>query len=135
MGYWGSDTLGYLFAAAIGKKDQIGDEVLEILVASANGTHQTGMMGRHVVRALLCSPRVEGWEYIERMLLAAQREEGLRQVILEAIDEAHPQEFRRILRLVVDQNLIRFSAATRAFSVWFGLPFEVTNSKTARAVL
>ncbi len=135
MGYWGSDSLGYLFAAAIGRKDKTGDEVFNILVTSANGTHETGMMGRHVVRALLCSPRVDGWEYIERMLLAAQREEGLRQVILEAIDEAHPQAFRRILRLVVDQNLIRFSAATRAFSVWFGLPFEVTNPKTVRAVL
>lgn len=135
LGYWGSDTLGYLFAAALDKKDKIGDEVFNVLIASANGTHETGMMGRHVVRALLCSPRVDGWEYVERMLLAAQREEGLRQVILEAIDEAHPQAFRRILRLVVDQNLVRFSAATRAFSVWFGLPFEVTNPKTARAGL
>ncbi len=135
LGYWGPDTLGHLFAAAIGKKDKTGDEVFNILVASANGTHEIGMMGRHVVRALLCSPRVEGWEYLERMLLAAQREEGLRQVILEAIDEAHPAAFHRILRVVVDQNLIRFSAATRAFSVWFGLPFEVTNPKTARTVL
>jgi HEAT repeat protein len=135
MGYWGSDTLGYLFAAAIRRKDKTGDDVFNILITSANGTHETGMIGRHMVRALLCSPRVDGWEYIERMLLAAQREEGLRQVILEAIDEAHPQAFRRILRLVVDQNLIRFSAATRAFSVWFGLPFEVTNPKTVRAVL
>jgi HEAT repeat protein len=135
MGYWGPDTLGHLFAAAIATEDKAGDEVFNILVASANGAHETGVMGRHVVRALLCSPRAKGWEYIERMLLAAQREEGLRQVILEAIDEAHPQAFRRILRLVVDQNLIRFSAATRAFSVWFGLPFEVTTPKTARAVL
>jgi len=135
LGYWGPDTLGHLFAAAMGKKDRTGDEVFNILVASANGTHETGMMGRHVVRALLCSSRVEGWEYIERMLLAAQREEGLRQVILEAIDESHPQAFRRVLRLVLDQNLIRFSAATRAFSVWFGLPFEATNPKTTSMVL
>src|SRR6266511_1502871 len=85
MGYWGSDSLGYLFAAAIGRKDKTGNEVFNILVTSANGTHETGMMGRHVARALLCSPRVDGWEYIERTLLAAQREEELRQVILEAI--------------------------------------------------
>lgn len=135
LSYWGTETLGHLFAAAMGKKDKTGDEVFDILVASANGTHETGMMDKHVVRALLCSPRVEGWEYVERLLLAAQREEGLRQVILEAIDETHPQVFRRILRLILDQNLIRFSAATRAFSVWFGLPFEVTSPKTAHAVL
>ncbi|HET7145159.1 MAG TPA: DUF5724 domain-containing protein, partial [Anaerolineales bacterium] len=134
-GYLAPDALGYLFAAAMDKGGKTGDEVLNILVSSANGTHETGMMGRHVVRGLLCASRVEGWEYIEKMLLAAQREEGLRQSILEAIDEAHPQAFRRMLRIVVDKNLSRFSAAVRAFSVWFGLPFEAVNPKIANKVL
>ena len=132
--YWSSE-LGYLFAAAIEKGDDTGIEVFNILVASGNGTHEVGMMGRHVVRGLLCCSRVDGWDYIERMLLAAQREEGLRQVILEAIDEAHPQAFRRILRLMLDHNLIRFSAAIRALSVWLGLPFEAVNQKAAHEVL
>jgi len=135
LGYYGSNELGYLFAATIEKGDRTGNEVFEILIASANGTHETGTMGRHVVRALLCSSRVDGWEYIERMLLAAQREEGLRQVILESIDEAHPQAFRRILRLVLDHKLIRFSATIRALGVWFGLPFEAVNQKVAHQVL
>ena len=119
LGYWGPNTLGYLFASAISKGGKTGDEVFDVLIASGNGTHEIGIMGRHVVRALLCSPKVEGWDYIERMLLAAQREEGLRQVILESIDESQPLAFRRILRMVIDQNLIRFSAAIRACSVWW----------------
>jgi hypothetical protein len=135
LGYWGPNALGYLFASAIAKRDQTGDEVFNILLASANGTHEVGITGRHVVRALLCSPKVEGWEYIEKLLLAAQREEGLRQVVLEALDEAHPDAFRRILRVVIDQNLIRFSSAMRAFSVWFGLPFETASPKATRTVL
>jgi len=135
LGYYGPNELGYLFAAAIEKGGSTGEEVFNILVSSANGTHETGVMGRHVVRGLLCSSRVEGWEYIEKMLLAAQREEGLRQVILEAIDEAHPQAFRRMLRLVLDHNLIRFSAAIRAFSVWFGLPLEAVNQKAVHQIL
>ena len=135
LGYWGPNALGYLFASTIAKKDQTGDEVFNILLASANGTHEIGTMGRHVVRALLCSPRADGWEYIEKLLLAAQREEGLRQVVLEALDEAHPDAFRRILGVVIDQNLIRFSSAMRAFSVWFGLPFETATPKTTRTVL
>ena len=93
------------------------------------------MMGRHVVRGLLCSSRADGWEYIEKMLLAAQREEGLRQSILEAIDEAHPQAYRRMLRVVVENNLSRFSAVTRACGVWFGLPFEAVNQKVVNKVL
>jgi HEAT repeat protein len=135
LGYWGPNALGYLFASAIAKGDKAGHEVFNILLASANGTHEVGIMGRHVVRALLCSPKVEGWEYIEKLLLAAQREEGLRQVILEALDEAHPDALRRILRVVIDQNLIRFSSAMRAFSVWFGLPFETASPKATRTVL
>ena len=135
LGYYGSNELGYLFAAAIEKGGKNGDEVFNILVASANGTHETGRMGRHVVRGLLCSSRVDGWEYIEKMLLAAQREEGLRQVILEAVDEAHPHAFRRMLRFMLDHNLIRFSATVRAFGVWFGLPFEAVNQKAVHQIL
>lgn len=135
LGYYGPDVLGYVFAAAIDKGGKTGNEVFDILVSSANGAHETGAMGRHVVRGLVCSSRVDGWEFIERMLLAAQREEGLRQVILEAIDEAHPQAFRRMLRMILDQNLIRFSAAARAFGVWFGLPFDAVNQKVAHNVL
>lgn len=134
-GYYAPDALGYLFAAVIDQGGEQGDEIFNILISSSNGAHETGMMGRHVVRGLLCSSRPEGWEYIEKLLLAAQREEGLRQSILEAIDEAHPQAFRRMLRIVIDKNLSRFSAAIRAFSVWFGLPFEAVNPKITNKVL
>jgi len=58
-------------------------------------------------------------------MLAAERQEGLRQVILETVDLAHTQAFRRILRLILEHNLTRFSATIRAASVWLGLPFDV----------
>jgi hypothetical protein len=81
-------------------------------------------MGRHVTRALLCCSRPQAWEFMEKMLLAAQRQEGLRQVILETIDEAHPGAFRRMLRLILDHNLIRFSSVVRAADVWFELLWD-----------
>ena len=40
-------------------------------------------MGRHVTRGLLSASNTQGWQFIENLLLAAQRQEGLRQVILE----------------------------------------------------
>ena len=135
LGYWGSDGLGYLFASAIDKGGKTGDEVFNILIASANGTHEIGVMGRHVVRGLLYSSRKDGWEYIEKLLIAAQREEGLRQVILEAIDEAHPGAFRRMLRIVLDHKLSRFSAMIRAFDIWFGLQFEAVNQTEVNKIL
>jgi hypothetical protein len=135
LGYWATDALGHLFAGAIEAGGENGQQVFDILIASADGSHETGMMGRHVVRGLACTSRPDGWEYLERLLLTAQREEGLRQVILESVDEAHPELFRRILRLVLDHNLIRFSAAVRALDVWFGLSLETVPPKKVVEVL
>ncbi len=133
--YAATDTLGILFAAAINQDDALGQTIFDILTASASGNHEVGAMGRHVTRALLVANRVDGWEFMERLLLAAQRQEGLRQTILETIDEAHPIAFRRMLRLIVEQNLTRFSATIRAVDVWLGFGLESLNEKLAKQML
>jgi hypothetical protein len=118
---WGElDEIGWLLAGALSVPGAAGDEVFAVLKASATGEHPVGQMGRHLVRALLGSARPEAWEYAERLLLAAQRQEGLRQAILESVDEAHPQAFRRMIRLIREEDLARFSSVVRAMDVWFG---------------
>ncbi|WP_200892473.1 DUF5724 domain-containing protein [Aliterella atlantica] len=92
-------------------------------------------MGRHVTRALLIANRPDGWTFIENLLLAAQRQEGLRQTILETIDEAHPDAFRRMIRLLVDNDLTRFSATIRAVDVWFGFGWESLNNRLIKEIL
>lgn len=128
LGYY-ADGLGLLFAAAINTGDETGEQVFEILCDSARGEHEIGAMGRHVVRSLLVANRPEGWQLMENMLVAAQRQEGLRQVILETVDEAHPEAFVRMLRVIVEQNLVRFSATVRAADVWFGLNWDVEHKR------
>ncbi|MFO0926452.1 MAG: DUF5724 domain-containing protein [Gemmataceae bacterium] len=131
-GGYGNDSLGLLLAAAVSAGGTEGDEVFEILKESATNQHEIGSMGRHVTRALLASARPAAWEYVEKLLLAAQRQEGLRQVILEAIDEAHPQAFRRMLKLILEENLLRFSATVRAIDVWFGLQWSALTPAVLR---
>jgi hypothetical protein len=121
---WHHNIFEPLFAAAIDEGGEEGEEVFQILAASARGEHEIGAMGRHVTGALLAASRRDGWELIERMLLAAQREEGLRQVILESVDMSHPEAFRRMLRLVIDHDLARFSATVRAVDVWLGYMWD-----------
>src|SRR5262249_51792479 len=116
--------VGLLLAAAIDGGGPEGQAVFDILTASARGGHPIGAMGRHVTRALLCAGRPDGWAFVEGLLIAAQRQEGLRHVVLEAVDEAHPSAFQRMLRLIVDNNLTRFSAVMRAAAVWFGFVWE-----------
>ncbi|BDM78854.1 DUF5724 domain-containing protein [Acaryochloris marina] len=134
LGY-SADLLGRLFAAAINQGDALGDQIFEILCDSARGDHEIGAMGRHVTRALLVANRPEGWELIENLLVAAQRQEGLRQTILETIDEAHPQAFQRIVRVILEHNLVRFSATIRAVDVWFGLGWEVEHQRRVQESL
>ena len=97
----------------------MGEQVFDTLIASARGDHAIGAMGRHVTTGLL----------------VAQREEGLRQVILETVDEAHPDAFRRMLRLILDHDLIRFSATVRAADVWFGFNWGVDHGRAVRDTL
>ena len=122
-------------AAAIDGGGTAGETVFETLTASARGEHAIGAMGRHVTTGLLVASRPDGWAFIERLLLAAQREEGLRQVILETVDEAHPQAFRRLLGVILDQDLMRFSAVIRAADVWFGFGWDVDDARTVREAL
>ena len=68
--------LGGLLASAIDLGDRDGAETLTTLIEIGNGAHPTGLMGRHVIVALLGSSRPEAWDFVERLLLAAQRQEG-----------------------------------------------------------
>lgn len=134
LGY-GAQVLAPVFAAAMNRKDAEGQEVFDILTASAKGEHEIGAMGHHVVAALLMSSRLEAWSFIENLLLAAQRQEGLRQSILETVHRAHPEAFRRILRVILDNDLTRFSAVTRALDVWLGMAWDVENTRVVRETL
>jgi HEAT repeat protein len=134
--WWGApDALGILFSAAIDAGDRDGDTVFDILVASAQGEHEVGSMGRHVTRGLLVASRSEGWDFIEKLLLAAQRQEGLRQAILETVDEAHPEAFCRMLRLILEHDLTRFSATIRAADVWFGLGWTAAGAHAVKETI
>ncbi len=129
----GSATnLGWLLAGAIDSGD---DEVFQILRASAMGEHDVGEMGGHVIHAFLACARPEAWEFVEKLLLAAQRQEGLRQSILEAIDESHPEAFRRMLRVILEHDLARFSSVVRAVDTWFGFAWDGASGMKVKEIL
>lgn len=133
--YGQAAELGWLLAGALDRGGADGDAVFDVLQASMRGGHEVAAMGRHVTQALLSCARPEAWQAVERLLLAAQREEGLRQVVLEAVDEAHPDAFRRMLRLILDEDLVRFAAVVRAVDVWFGFEWGTGNERRIHAVL
>lgn len=131
---WQAD-IATLLATVMDTGGPTGDAVFEILRQSLTNEHEIGSMGTHVVRGLLMSSREQGWELIEKTLLAAQRQEGLRQSILEAIDLAHPTAYRRMLRIVREHDLARFSAVARAVNVWFGFAWDSVSVKVINGAI
>lgn len=135
LGYGGIGDGALVLAAAIDEGGETGDEVKRILKESASGQHEIGAMGTHVLRALLSSADPDAWEFVAKMLVAAKREEGLRQSILEIGDEAHPGAFRRLLKLILDEDLARFAAIVRAVDVWFGFLWDSMAAKHAASII
>jgi hypothetical protein len=127
-----SEAIGDLLASAIDAGGKDGQAVMQVLIDSANGEDEIGQMGSHVTRGLMCCANEHAWDYMEKFLLAAQRQEGLRQAILETVDEAHPQLFRRMLRLILEKNLVRFASVVRAADVWFALRWDSASTKVIK---
>jgi hypothetical protein len=99
-----------LFVAAINTGNKA---MLEMFIATCLGEHPVSVMGYHVIQTLLQANQEHGWEIIEKVLLAAQRQEGLRQSIFNAISVAHPEALKRMLNFVLEHDLLRFSSSVQ----------------------
>lgn len=121
--------IGRLLAATLNAGGPDAEEVRQVLLDSIAGTHETARFGEHTIVALLNSTNPEDWKAIGDMLLAAQRQEGLRQSILERVDEAHPDAFRYFIGLVLEHDLARFSSVVRTFDVWFATAWSAGSVK------
>lgn len=118
--------LGGVFAAAI---DAGETAIKTALLDSVQSRHPVSGPTRQAYIALLASSDPNCWEVVERLLVSAERAEGLRQTILEAADVAHPEAFARILTRVVDHDLTRFAGTVRAAGVWLGEQIEVRQGR------
>ena len=128
-------AVSWLLATVLRGGGKDADEVRSAIVDSINGEHEVGRMGQGAVATLLNSEDRSDWEIIGKLLLAAQRQEGLRQSILETVDEAHPGAFRYMLDMILEHDLSRFSSVVRAFDVWLGYQWAGGSSRVVHDTL
>lgn len=94
-----------------------------------------GKVSRNIIKALLNSEKQESWELVEKLLLAAQRQEGLRQTVLEALDETSMGALQYMIKVIIDNKLTRFSSVVRAIDTWTGLGWESEKETTVRTII
>lgn len=122
-----------LWSAAI----DTGNEAIYTLIENIiyNKDEGGGKVSRLLIKTLLDSKQERCWKLTEQLLLAAQRQEGLRQTILESLDETHPNALPYMINVVIEHKLTRFSSVIRATDTWTGLGWEAEKETTIRNVL
>ncbi len=96
---------------------------------------EIGKVSRDLIKALLNSDKKEAWELTGKLLLAAQRQEGLRQTVLESLDETSIGALKYMINIIIDNKLTRFSSVVRSVDVWAGLGWESERETTVRNFL
>lgn len=121
--------MAFVWAEAINQGD---DELYEYMIDIMTGDAENGQVSRNLIKALLLSEKPEAWEAVGKLLLAAQRQEGLRQTILETLDETSIGAMKYMVDLVLEHNLIRFSAVVRALDTWAGFNWDAEKVSTVK---
>lgn len=127
-----NDSLFALWSAAIDMNNEAALQQAEDIIFNKD---ETGKVTRSLIKALLNSEKKEAWQLIEKLLLAAQRQEGLRQTILEALDETSIGALKYIIKVIIDNKLARLSSVVRAVDVWAGLGWESERETTVNKFL
>ncbi|MEN4758822.1 DUF4132 domain-containing protein [Chryseobacterium sp. C39-AII1] len=122
----------YIWSAAI---DTGNKEIYQLIEDIIFNKHPEGKVSRNIIHALLNSEQKQCWELVEKLLLAAQRQEGLRQTILEALDETNTQALQYTLNVIEENKLTRFSSVVRAIGTWTGLGWESEKESVVKNIV
>ena len=129
---YGSNWRSHVWAAAI---DAGNDTIYQLLLDIVYQRHPIGKVSGPIIKALLLSNKKEAWEAVKDLLLSAQRQEGLRQTILECLDETSLGAMKYLIDVILEHNLTRFSSVVRAVDTWAGLGWEGAKQSTVKRFL
>ena len=122
MGFGRASTI--FLAALVEKNDKRGKQLFEILQESANGTHEIGIMCGMIPQILLMTSRKPCWDYVKKLLLAAQRQEGLRQTVLHGLYNADPGAVSHMFQVLAENKLVRFSSVVKFLNNYLGYHWD-----------
>ena len=97
--------------------------------------HEIGGVCTVLIKAALMVEDTRYRTLVEKLLLAAQLQEGLRQTILESLDGTSLASLQHFIGVILQHNLTRFSSVVRAVDVWFGFGWEAPQQSVIKRTL
>lgn len=112
--------------------DNNNEKVFLALKEIIYGENNTALLSRNMIKGIFLSHNQAAHQMLGELLIAAKLQEGLRQSIVESMDEGNLAATTYILKIILDHDLIRYSSVLRALDVWTGLGLEATNRRVAK---
>ena len=113
---YGSEEFPFVIAALIDNGDKKIRQTLEDIVMNSGGT-----VSLEIIRGIFLCNDPKMYELMEKLLLAARLQEGLRQAVCESMDFGTREAFDYMFKVILDNDLLRFSSVQRAVEVTTGL--------------
>ncbi len=99
------------------------EEIISLFREAIMGDNSKITLTRNVIDAIVISGHPGLQDDLLKLLLAARLQDGLRQQILEASDRGSVDFLIRVIKLCLDEDLLRYSGTIRAFDVWTGMGY------------
>ena len=112
--------------AALRERDA---EVIAATKEVLTSENNVGILSYSLVCAIERSDNEELHDLLLNLLKAAKLQEGLRQVIVESGDSYNMDFYLKLLKVVDEEGLLRYSSVRRAVQTWCGLGYENIEDK------
>ena len=109
---------GDVIAAELDAENTKLAQTLEDILMSENNTN---IVTREIIDGIVKSDNTHLHKILGDFLLAAKLQEGVRQAVCETMDGGTIEAFLTLFQIIVDNDLIRFSAVKRAVATWTGI--------------
>ena len=129
---YNEDDVEVFFALLLDEKP---DAYYELFKDIFSSEHEIGGVCPVLIKAALITQDTRYRTLVEQLLLAAQLQEGLRQMILESLDETSLASLQHFIGVILEHNLTRFSSVVRAVDVWFGFGWEAPQQSVIKRTL
>ncbi|MDR0468695.1 MAG: hypothetical protein LBH09_01825, partial [Peptococcaceae bacterium] len=106
-------------------------KIFALIEEAILGDNSEIQISHSILSGIVKSDDQQAIEFLGKLLLAAKGQEGLRQAILETCDSGTLSSHTYFIRMILENDLCRFSSVIRAFDTWSGLAYGDQKQKVA----
>jgi hypothetical protein len=112
--------------------DNNNEEVINSLKEIIYGENNTALLSQTMIKGIFKSRNKDSYKMVGELLIASKLQEGLRQSIVESMDEGTLEAMIYMLKIIIENNFIRYSSVLRALDVWTGMGLESADKRVSK---